>query len=396
MFIAHLVVLLVISVSVVGAGFFALLGCRFIFRKVPCPTETNIGTPSVSIIIPSLGGGCQLDACLTALSRNMPAGVEKVSVILQRSSKSEGDGIRAGWGSPVELEVCEMDGSPSKSAAINLGLQSASTKWVLMLDSDTLVSPHIHRLFDSLDDTDAVYGMILPVDQGTDIFLNRVIKADKVVSHGVWRLGRFIAGLWPNLPGQCYAIRTEILQAIYDQQMGHLDDMAVTMKLAAMRARIKFVPAVVCFEEGRSTWFGLFSQRARWSIGLAQAFRKSLAGRDNLGYGIACWMIHSWIYLGWPLFTSGVCVSLVALGSPYWALVAASSFLLTWSLLVMAGNRIFMHLDTDYVPLGFASSAFPASCLILAAQTLGFVAAPGFLIVSAIRPRFGNHVLYRR
>jgi len=396
MILANVIVVLVITASVAGSGFLALLGWKFITREVPCDLKTNIVTSSVSIIIPSLGGGCQLDACLVALSRNMPAVVEKVTVILQGASQCAVDGIRAGWGSSVELEVWEVKGTQSKSTAINLGLQSVSTGWVLLLDSDTQVGPHIHRLFDSLSDTDAVYGMILPVDKGADQLLDRVIKADKVVSHGVWRLGRFIAGLWPNLPGQCYAIRTEMLQAIYDQQMGHLDDMAVTMKLAARGARIKFVPAVVCFEEGRSTWLGLFSQRARWTIGLAQAISKSLASRNNRVDVIACWIIHSWIYLGWPLFTSAVCIALVALGSPFCALAVVLSFLITWSLLVMAGNRVFTHLDTNYAPVRFASSAFPASCLILLAQTLGFLAAPCFLLVYAVRPHFGNRVLYRR
>lgn len=396
MLFAQAIVVVIILSSITGAALLALLGSRFVLRNVWHTTDTNTLPPSISIVIPSLGGGSQLDDCLNALHRNMPRGANKVIVVLQQSSKSTADGVRAGWLGPVKMEVCEMEGKPSKSSAISLGLRSVETEWVLMLDSDVHVCSLIHMLLDSLADIDAVYGLILPTERQSDTLLERIGKADKVVSHGVWRVGRFATGLWPNLPGQCYAIRSSLLRGIYDDSMGHLDDMAITLNLVARRCRIRFVPAVVCFEKGRATWFGLLSQRVRWSIGLAQSFGKLQLSSDNFLGTLGCWAIHAWLYFGWPIFTAITSFVFVAVDRPLWALGMVCTFLVTWSLLAMVGNRVFIHVDPNYVPVKFVASAFPASCLIMLAQTLGLLAVPGFLLVELINPLFGYRLLYRR
>lgn len=388
--------IIVISCSVAGAALLALLGLRYVLNDVSRDESADASSPSVSIIIPSLGGGRRLAACLNALNSNMPPGARKVIVVLQQSAEPTAYDIRPDWTGSVELKVCEMDGNPSKSSAITLALRFVETEWVLLLDSDTRANSHLHKLFNSLATVDAAYGMILPVEQQTHTFLDRVVKADKVVSHGVWRLGRFAAGLWPNLPGQCYAIRTSLLCATYDGAMGHLDDLAVTLNLAAHRCRVRFVPAVVCFEEGRATWFGLLSQRARWTIGLVQSLGKVPLTADDRLSAVICWTIHAWLYFGWPLFSAGISFTLLALRCPFWAMIVAISFLLTWSLLTLIGNRVFSHIHPDFVPVKYGAAAFPASCLIMLAQVFGLVAAPGFLLAQAIKPLFGNQMLYRR
>jgi len=386
----------VISCSVVAATMLAILGCR-LARKMPSiRVDAKIGPPQVTIVIPSLGGGKQLRLCFEALKRNMPACVSKVIVSLQQVSQTTEREIQAAWQHSVALEVCEIKGRPSKSVAISLALRSVHTEWVLLLDSDAQVSSELHKLLEYLDDADAAYGMLLPVEQNADTFLNCVVKADKVVSHAVWRLGRFAAGLWPNLPGQCYAIRCSLLRSIYDETMGHLDDMAVTLRLAARRSRVRFVPVVVSFEEGRSTWGGLISQRARWSIGLVQSLTKIHWLSKGAMRSVACWMIHAWLYFGWPLFTCGVSLAFYFVGRPLFALGIAIAFLASWSLLVVAGNRVFSLILPNYIPVKWATSAFPASCVIMLAQTLGFVSAPGFLAIRAIKPLFGNRALYKR
>ena len=350
----------------------------------------------ITVIIPSLGGGERLSMCLESLAAYLPSNVAKVIVILQQCAADQIRETRDHWCHSAELLFLPMEGNPSKVRAIRLGFTHVKTDLILLIDSDVCATAHIHRILTLCNDQDVAFGMLLPKEVPSQTMLDRVVKADKVVSHAVWRLGRFVLGLWPNIPGQCYLIRSKVLRRVYDGGMGHLDDLSVTVNLAALRARVFMVPVVVGYEVGRCTWMGLLSQRIRWSLGLWQSFCNLLHIKNGMARGAACFLVHTWLYSGWPITTMLLSIYLLCRGQKALACECLFVFIISWTTLVGFGNKVFSRIERTFVKIPIVSSAIPAAFIILISQSLGFMAAPFFVISAIFKPFVFHRLLYKR
>jgi cellulose synthase/poly-beta-1,6-N-acetylglucosamine synthase-like glycosyltransferase len=250
------------------------------------------------VIIPVLGACEYLKPCLSSvINQSFPC--SQVIVVLQGVIAEERRMVEAWIGDSRGVELLELSGCPSKVRAVRLGLSKARSKWVLLLDTDTVLFPNaVEELLHAVTGYDAAYGIIVPRPATESSLLDAVVKSEKLLSHGLWRLGRWALNVGPNLPGQCYIIRRSVLKATYTDDLGYLDDVALTGCLLAERARINFAPVLVASESSRSTWLGLLLQRVRYTMGLVQSFVAVHRCGDARVWAWFCLSLHAWLYYG--------------------------------------------------------------------------------------------------
>ena len=262
-----------LSIYVLAIGLSILLACAAAFWKPSRQTCADLPPlEGVTVVVPAMGSHVRLLRCLLGLARASAYRLEKVVVVLQSAPPQAPSEIIAHWKGNCLLQVVDMGANAGKALAITRGLREVLTEWVALVDSDVEVEPDfLDLLVSQAHLADAAYGVIASAGTGRRVALDAIVRADKAVSHGVWRLSRLALGLGPNIPGQCYVVRRSHLEEIYNGTFGHLDDLCVSLMLLAHGTKLAFVPAVVASEEGRRSWWGLLIQRARWTIGLLQA-----------------------------------------------------------------------------------------------------------------------------
>ncbi len=334
-------------------------------------------TPSLSILVPHLGSISGLAKCLRTLEPQRRETVSKVVVVLQFAEPTAREDVISGWNSAVELSVIQLPGRPDKSRAIRFGLDAIETEWVMLVDSDMeLRREATTLLLSEVSNEFAAYGVVLSKAGAGGCILDAVVAWDKAISHGVWRWGRSVLGLWPNLPGQCFVIKTDLLKLFHDGTVGLLDDLTTTLFLIERGSRIRFVPLLIGEEEGRSTWIGLMLQRARWTQGLFQAGRYILQARQHRGQVFGGFVLHIWLYHGWPVGTL-LSASILAAFDLSAAGMLVSLFVVSWSTLAAIGSANLRPLVGQRRPARPSLLLLPvAAVCVMFFQTFGAFLLP--------------------
>ncbi len=110
-----------------------------------------------------------------------------------------------------------------------------------------------------------VFGLIDCRDNGS--LLYKVVSIDKWLSHRVFRPLLWKCGVGITLPGQFLVLSTTILQRLNPRVDSYLDDLYLGWIARSTSVRVKRLPEVIGFEESRSTWGSLLTQRIRWMRG---------------------------------------------------------------------------------------------------------------------------------
>jgi len=347
-------------------------------RAADCPCiDDETAIPATAAIVPVLGFPDGLEKCLRSL-RNQAVACSEVIVVAQ---DSEPDRRSANVRRILSLgiaTVIELDQRPSKAMAIQLGLSKTKSELALLLDADTTLVPEaIETLIQAMTGQDAAYGIIAPDTTARPGMLDAIVKLEKLMSHGLWRSGRWSLGLGPNLPGQCYMGRTAVLRDTYTADLGYLDDVALSVRLLAKGARINFAGALVALESSRSTWTGLLLQRGRYTMGLLQSFA---AIRDRGVNGIrayACLGLHAWLYYISCISAVVLAVTFAAIDRPAEATFLIVFFIAHRVLLAFLATRVLRHFNVEsdlFWPDWLLLPSIPALALT---KTLGAFLALG-------------------
>jgi GT2 family glycosyltransferase len=91
---------------------------------------------NVTIVIVSFNTRAELGACLASLAAHPPATPHEIVVVDNASSDGTAEAVTADW---PGVRLIEMGRNVGFAAANNAGIRSASTEFVLLLNSDTLV-----------------------------------------------------------------------------------------------------------------------------------------------------------------------------------------------------------------------------------------------------------------
>ncbi len=336
-------------------------------RKRKQSVEPVSAGPVFDVVVPVLGAPDHFATCLDAVKDQLPPG-STLWIVHQCCRPEE----RLPVPDDGRVRLVRLYERPGKIDAIRRALPHICKPWVLLLDADTVLAPGaLAHLVASADRYDAVYGIIVPRPASRTGLLHRVVQIEKLLSHGIWRLGRWVLRLGPNLPGQCYLVRTALLRRLYHRRLGYLDDVIFTAWLMADGGRVGFAPVVAGEELSRETWRGLFAQRIRFSMGIGQGFWGLLWCRGRRWRAWQYLSLHTWLYYGAPMLA--LLLSLALLGAAQrWAAVAViGMFVLNRCVLagIAVANLRRMGVSRDAV--------WPGSALVPAVVLLAMVVLAG-------------------
>ncbi len=109
-------------------------------RQHSLEAEGELSLSDVTVVIPVLGAPDHLQECLKAVAGQLPAS-KQILVVLQ-DPEGNHRALVEKWGDDAgEVALIELPGSPSKAKAVRLGLSEIQSKWVIMLDADTILTP---------------------------------------------------------------------------------------------------------------------------------------------------------------------------------------------------------------------------------------------------------------
>lgn len=226
----------------------------------------------------------------------------------------------------IELVHCERG---SKLSKLKSQLSGSSTPYLCVLDSD------MHLCIDACRDVvllavreqpGIAFGLI-ESRQGPGL-LGQCIQLDKYWSHRCLRPLLLYAGVGITVPGQFVVYSPALLADISDSTDTFLDDLYFGLRCRQQRLPILRVPRLIGYEEGRSGWGGLLSQRTRWMKGLFRLTRDAWRAGSGAGY---C-AVHYLAYHGMPAALAALTAALLGTGHPAAASGLLAAFLIPFAL----------------------------------------------------------------
>jgi cellulose synthase/poly-beta-1,6-N-acetylglucosamine synthase-like glycosyltransferase len=170
------------------------------------------------------------------------------------------------------------------------------------------------------------FGVIESHNDGS--LLSKLIAMDKWLSHKVFRRFLWAAHIGITLPGQFLIVSRSLLGRLQNDTDSYLDDLYLGLVARVQRVRVIRVPIVVGWEDSRSCWGSLLTQRIRWMKGLASLWRRFVTHPS----AVALLSIHYLVYHGVPIII-GLGMGLLAITDPIAASVLFVGMAVTLSML---------------------------------------------------------------
>jgi cellulose synthase/poly-beta-1,6-N-acetylglucosamine synthase-like glycosyltransferase len=227
-------------------------------------------TGPVTVIVPAFNEEAGIAAALRSFhASDWPAGLEIIVV---------DDGSTDGTAAAVQrlaLPGVRLVTTPNrgKPAALNVGIDLATTEVVVCVDGDTLFQPDtIGELVQPFVDerVGAVSGNAKVLNRGS--LLGRWQHIEYVMGFNLDRRLLDLAGAIPTVPGAVGAFRRRALLDVGGVSEDTIaEDTDLTIAIARRGWRVVFEPRAIAWTEAPSSVGDLWRQRYRWSYGTLQA-----------------------------------------------------------------------------------------------------------------------------
>jgi cellulose synthase/poly-beta-1,6-N-acetylglucosamine synthase-like glycosyltransferase len=170
-----------------------------------------------------------------------------------------------------------------KGIALNYGVEKASGKYILVLDSDGLLTRDFIEnavpLFD--DNYAAVQGRYIPSNRNFN-FVTRMLAMEGDLWSTPFMTIRSHFGRRTPLGGTGYIVRKDILTKV-GKFVNHLvDDYELTFRLLRSGYRIAFAPLSINYDEKPPTLTFMLRQRSRWGRGFMALLGRRIAERSDI------------------------------------------------------------------------------------------------------------------
>jgi biofilm PGA synthesis N-glycosyltransferase PgaC len=235
-------------------------------RSVDHPMEKS----SLTVLIPAYNEEKVIGQTLQSLASQT---LQPDSILVVDDGSSDDTGrIAADYGAKV---VRPVSNTGSKAAAINFGLPSVETEWLVTLDADTTLAPDaLEQIVNAAQEQNAgaACGLVLPQRIRT-----------------LWERARFVEYLlafgmikpvqdwyrFPMVASGCFALyRTEIIRILGGfptETVG--EDLDLTWRLYEAGESVKYASRAVCYPVEPPNLHFMRKQLTRWSHGFAQNVR---------------------------------------------------------------------------------------------------------------------------
>ncbi len=172
-----------------------------------------------------------------------------------------------------------------KGIALNEGVKRANGKYILILDSDGMLSrDFIEKALPLFDGHNAaIQGRYVPSNRNHS-FVTRLLALEGDLWSTPYMTVRNLIGKKVFLGGTGYIIRKDVLNEIGNFTNHLVDDFELSCRLLKKKHRIAFAPLSINYDEKPPTFDIMLRQRARWGRGFLSLMKSMvLEPRDVLG-----------------------------------------------------------------------------------------------------------------
>jgi glycosyltransferase involved in cell wall biosynthesis len=222
----------------------------------------NLQSSTVSVIVPTRDSARTLEACVDSIRSQLYRPIELVVVDNQSSDNTREIASRY-------ADIVENSG-PERSAQRNRGAQLAHGEYLLFVDSDMTLSPHvIGECFDAIHISGAP-GVIIPETSIGNGFLARCRELERscYIGDNVIEGARFFPRKEFERVGG------------YDEQLHAMEDWDLSLRIAAGR-QLARVESYITHDEGDLRLGSMLAKKRYYAASSLQYWRKH--GRPTLG-----------------------------------------------------------------------------------------------------------------